>query len=167
MTGQPGSAAYSASRRGRLALFGKDMKASAKIGLIVLPWALLLCLGIAHLWNGLHLFPWAWEEKGRVAAPSGQWEVVTYQGNRGAMSSFAYVCFVVKSGGKADPNDCDLYEPVLSSSHVQPTVRWDGSHRVIITIGDGYVTHERPYARDGDVTLEFQGGTTPPKIPGQ
>ncbi len=89
------------------------MKALAKFLLIVVPWAILLSLGVVYLWNRTFAFPWVWEEKGRVPAPSPGCELVTYQGNRGAMSSFAYVCFLVKAGAKADPNACDFFEPVL------------------------------------------------------
>jgi hypothetical protein len=101
-------------------------------------------------------FPWVWQEKGRVASPSGTCEVVTFEGNRGAMSSFAYVCFLVKPGQKVDPNTCDYDEPVLSSSHNSPKTLWkDGDHLVVDTDG-GYVSHERPYSREFKVAIEFR-----------
>lgn len=76
------------------------MKKLAKWFFVIAPWAVLLCLGAAYFWSGIFVFPWVWEEKARVAAPSGRCELVTYEGNRGAMSSFAYVCFLVTPGGK-------------------------------------------------------------------
>lgn len=99
------------------------MKSFAKFSLISIPWVVLLFLGVGYLWSRVLSFPWVWQEQGRVAAPSRGCELVTYEGNRGAMSSFAYVCFLVKPGVKVDPNSCDLYEPVLSSSRVSPKIR--------------------------------------------
>ena len=133
------------------------MKALAKLFLIVTPWAVLLCLGAAYLWTHLFSFLWVWEEKERVISPSGQCELVTYEGNRGAMSSFAYVCFLVKPGVKADPNACDFYEPVISSSHVPPKAHWAGNDRLVISPEGGYVTHQRPYSREFQVSIEIEG----------
>lgn len=132
------------------------MKTLAKFLLIVVPWAVLLCLGVVYLWSRTSAFPWVWEEKGRVPAPSRGCDLVIYQGNRGAMSSFAYVCFLVKPGAKADPNACDNYEPVLSSSHVPPKAHWDGDHKLVISPEGGYVTHERPYSREFEVSIEIE-----------
>jgi len=111
-------------------------------------------------------FPWVWEEKGRVVAPSGHYELVTYRGNRGAMSSFAYVCFLVKPGGKADPNACDFYEPVLSTSHTAPKPRWESDTRLIVNCDGGYVGHHRPYCREFNVAIEVEGADNPPRVPG-
>jgi hypothetical protein len=135
------------------------MKGFTKLLLIAVPWVVLLCLGVIYLWSRMFVFPWVWEEKGRVPAPSQNCELVTYEGNRGAMSSFAYVCFLVKPGAKADPNACDLYEPVLSSSHVPPKVHWDGDHKLVIRPDGGYVTHQRPYSREFEVSIEIEAGS--------
>jgi hypothetical protein len=72
------------------------------------------------------------------------------------MSSFAYVCFLVKPGQKVAPNTCDYYEPVLSSSHVLPKVRWEGNTNLVINTEGGYVGHERPYSREFNVAIKFQ-----------
>src|ERR1041384_5539479 len=133
------------------------MKALARFFLIATPWAVLLCLGALYLWNGMFSFPWVWEETGRVASPSGECELVTYEGNRGAMSSFAYVCFLVRPGAKADPNACNYHEPVLSSSHLPPKARWEGSRRLVISPEGGYVTHTRPSSREFQVSIEIEG----------
>jgi hypothetical protein len=101
-------------------------------------------------------FPWVWEEKGRAVSPSGECELVSYEGDRGAMSSSAYVSFLVKPGDKVDPNNCDYYEAVLSTSHVLPKVRWEDKNHLVINTEGGYVTHERPYSREFKVTIEFQ-----------
>ncbi len=140
------------------------MKALAKYGLIASPWVVLLGLGVFHLWSNLFSFPWVWQEKGRVPSPSGTCEVVIYEGNRGAMSSFAYVCFLVRPGGKADPNACDFYEPVLSTSHTRPKPRWENNGRLIISCDGGYVTHQRPYSRDFNVAIEITGAENPPRV---
>ena len=108
-------------------------------------------------------FPWVWQEKGRVTSPSGDCEVVTYQGNRGAMSSYAYVCFLVKPDEKVDPNAGNCYEPVLSSSHVLPKVQWDSNTQLVINTEGGYVNHERPYSREFKVTIEFKNEPLSPQ----
>ena len=143
------------------------MKTFVKYLLISAPWALLLCLGGFYLWNSMFSFPWVWRENGRLVSPSGACEVVTYEGNRGAMSSFAYVCFLVKPGGKADPNAVDFYEPVLSTSHNAPQARWESNSKLIINCDGGYVTHQRPYARDFNVAIVAEGADSPPRLPGQ
>ena len=143
------------------------MKALAKCFLIAAPWAVLLCFGLIYLWNNLFSFPWVWQEEGRAAAPSGACELVTYEGNRGAMSSFAYVSFLVRPGGKVDPNACDLYEPVLSTSHTPPKPRWENNGRLIITCDGGYITHQRPFSREFNVAVIVQGAENPPRLPGQ
>lgn len=117
---------------------------------------LLLCLFCYYKIATALSFPWVWEEKARVPSPSGSCEVVTYEGNRGAMSSFAYVCFLVKPGERVDPNHCNYYEPVLSSSHIFPKVRWESSGQLVINTEGGYVTHERPYSREFKVAIEFK-----------
>ena len=146
--------------------FGKAMKALTKFFLIIAPWTVLLCLGLIYLLKSTFAFPWVWKEKGRVVAPSKACELVTYEGNRGAMSCFAYVCFLVKPGGKADPNACDLYEPVLSTAHASPKPRWENNGRLVISCEGGYVTHERPYSREFDVAIEIQGVEQPPRLAG-
>jgi len=143
------------------------MKALGRYFLIITPWAVLLCWGAFYLWSNMFSFPWVWHEKGRVASPSGASELVTYEGNRGAMSSFAYVCFLVRPGGKADPNACDLYGPVLSTSHTPPQPRWENNGRLIISCDGGYVTHQRPYSRDFNVAIVVQGAENPPRVAGQ
>ena len=143
------------------------MKALAKCFLIAAPWVVLLCLGAFYLWNRTFSFPWVWQEKGRVAAPSGACEFVTYEGNRGAMSSFAYVSFLVAPGGKADPNACDYYAPILSTSHTPPRARWENSGRLVISCDGGYVTHLRPYSREFNVAIEITGTENPPRVPSQ
>ncbi len=143
------------------------MKAFIKYFLIAAPWVLLLCLGALYVWNHMLSFPWVWQEKSRVAAPSGTCELVVYEGNRGAMSSFAYVCFLVRPGAKTDPNACDLYQPVLSTSHTPPKPRWETNDRLIITCDGGYVAHQRPYSRDFNVAIVVQGAENPPRSPGQ
>lgn len=143
------------------------MKALAKYFLIAAPWVLMLCLGVMYLWSRMFSFPWVWQETGRVAAPSGAYELVTYEGNRGAMSSFAYVCFLVKSGGKADPNAVDYYEPVLSTTHTAPKPHWENNGRLIISCDGGYVRHQRPYSREFSVVIAVQGADNPPRLPGQ
>ena len=140
------------------------MKTLAKFFLIVAPWTVVLCLGTFYLWNHLFSFPWVWQEKGRVAAPSGTCELVTYQGNRGAMSSFAYACFLVRPGEKADPNACDLYEPVLSTSHTPPKARWENNGRLVIGCDGGYVSHQRPYSRDFNVAIVVEGAENPARL---
>jgi hypothetical protein len=122
-----------------------------------------LCIFLYHETKTVMSFPWVWQEKGRVASPSGGCEVVTYEGDRGAMSSFAYVCFRVKPGEKVDPNTCDYYEPVLSSGHVLPKVLWEGSSQLVINTEGGYVTHERPYSREFKVAIEFQNEPLSPQ----
>jgi len=148
-------------------MFGKVMKAFAKFLLVVTPWAVLLCLGLLYLWNSIFSFPWVWQEQGRVRAPSGACELVTYEGNRGAMSSFAYVAFLVAPGGKADPNACDYYAPILSTSHTPPKPRWESNGKLIISCDGGYVTHLRPYSREFNVAIEVTGAENPPRVPGQ
>ncbi len=143
------------------------MKRIAKLVLIIAPWLVILFLGMGYLWNSMFAFPWVWQEKGRVATPSGAYEVVTYEGNRGAMSSFADVCFLVKHGGKADPNTCDYYEPVLSTSHTLPMPRWENDARLVISCDSGYVGHHRPYAREFNVAVEIKGAENPPRVPGK
>jgi hypothetical protein len=143
------------------------MKALAKYFLIAAPWLLLLFLGATYLWTRMFSFPWVWQETGRVAAPSGAYEVVTYQGNRGAMSSFAYVSFLVKPGGTTDPNACDLYEPVLSTTHTAPKPHWENNARLVISCEGGYVRHQRPYSREFNVAIVFEGVDNPPRLPGQ
>jgi hypothetical protein len=140
------------------------MKALAKYLLIVTPWVVLLCLGLFYLWNNMFSFPWVWQEKGRAVSPSGACECVTYEGSRGAMSSFAYVCFVVGPGGKADPNACDVYEPILSTSHTAPKPRWENNARLIISCEGGYVTHQRPYSRDFNVAIVVEGAENPARL---
>src|SRR5947209_4093498 len=120
-------------------MLGIVMKRLAKSFLVITPWAVLACLGVVYLGGRMFTFPWVWEEKGRVAAPSGRCELVTYEGNRGAMSSFAYVCYLVKPGAKADPNACDFYEPVVSSSHVPPKVQWASDDRLLMSSEGGYI----------------------------
>lgn len=142
------------------------MKKFGKFLLIASPWAALLFLGVIYLWNTIFSFPWVWQEKGRVAAPSGACELVTYEGNRGAMSSFAYVSFLVKPGGRADPNACGHYDPVLSTSHTPPKPRWETDARLTISCNGGYVTHQRPYSREFNVAIEITGAANPP-MPGQ
>jgi hypothetical protein len=134
------------------------MKAFGRFLLVAIPWVLLVLLGGVYLWNRMFSFPWVWEEHGRVTAPSRGCEVVTYEGNRGAMSSFAYVSFLVKPGTKADPNACNYYEPILSSSHVPPKVRWVSDHKLLISPEGGYVTHQRPYSREFEVFIEIENG---------
>ena len=112
-------------------------------------------------------FPWVWEEKGRASAPSGQCELVTYRGNQGAMSSSAYVCFLVKPGDKANPTACNYYEPVLSTSHTAPKPGWESDTRLIIRCDGGYVGHHRPYSREFNVAVELEGADHPPRVPGQ
>lgn len=140
------------------------MKVLTKYFLVVTPWGVLALLGCYYLLVSPLSFPWVWQEKGRVPAPSGTCELVTYEGNRGAMSSFAYVCFLVRSGGKADPNACDLYEPILSTSHTPPKPRWENNARLIINCDGGYVTHQRPYSRDFNVAIVVEGAEYPPKL---
>ena len=144
--------------------FGNWMKALAKKLLVATPWVVLFCLGVFYLWNHTFSFPWIWKEKGRVAAPSGTCELVTYEGNRGAMSSFAYVCFLVRPGGKADPNACDFYEPILSTSHIPPKPRWENNDRLIINCDGGYVAHQPPYSRDFKVAIVVEGAENPPGL---
>ena len=117
-----------------------------------------LCILLYHETKMIVTFsyPWVWEEKGRLSSPSGKCELVTYQGNRGAMSSFAYVCFLVKPLQKVDPNNCDYYEPVLSSSHDLPQAQWENNGRLIISTEGGYITHERPYSQEFKVAIEFK-----------
>ena len=139
------------------------MKKLANVFLVITPWVVLLCLGVAYLWGRVFVFPWVWEEKERVAAPSGRCELVIYEGNRGAMSSFAYACFLVKPGAKANPNDCDFYEPVLSSSHVRPKVQWASDDRLLMSSEGGYVTHVRPWSRDFQVFIQIESSLSPKK----
>jgi hypothetical protein len=155
------------ARRGCTFSFTKAMKKVAKFLLIVAPWAVLLCLGLLYLWSNLFSFPWVWQEKGRVRSPSGACELVTYEGNRGAMSSFAYVSFLVVPGGKSDPNACDYYAPVLSTSHTAPKPRWADSDRLIIGCDGGYVTHVLPYSREFNVAIEITGAENPSRAAGQ
>ena len=143
---------------------GNSMKAFAKKLLVATPWIVLICLGVCHLWNHTFSFPWIWQENGRVVAPSGTCELVTYKGNRGAMSSSAYVCFLGRPGEKVDPNACDLYEPVLSTSHTVPKPRWDNNDRLIINCDGGYVTHQRPYSRVFKVGIIVEGAENPPRL---
>ena len=143
------------------------MKALAKYFLIIAPWVLLLCLAVTYLWTRMFSFPWVWRETGRVGAPSGTCELVIYEGNRGAMSSFAYVCFLVKPGEKADPNACDFYEPVLSTTHKAPKPRWENDARLIINCDGEYVRHQRPHSREFNVAIVVQGADNPPRLPGQ
>src|SRR5207248_4767258 len=131
------------------------MKALAKYVAIAAPWVVLLCFGVFYLWSRTFSFPWVWQETGRVAAPSGACEFVTYKGNRGAMSSFAYVSFLVAPGGKADPNACDYYAPILSTSHTPPNSHWENKGRLIISCDGEYVTHLRPYSRAFSVAIEI------------
>ena len=147
--------------------FGKAVKRFAKCFLVAAPWAVLLCLGLLYFWNSFFSFPWVWQEKGRVRAPSGACEFVTYEGNRGAMSSFAYVSFLVAPGGKADPNACGYYVPVLSTSHAPPKPRWEGSGRLFISCDGGYVTHVRPYSREFNVAIQTTGAENPPRVAAQ
>jgi hypothetical protein len=129
------------------------MKSLVKTFLIVAPWAMLLCLGAIYLRNNIFSFPWVWEEKERISAPSGEYDVVTYEGNRGAMSSFAYVCCLVRPQGNIDPNTSNFYDPVLSTTHVAPRLSWENNQRLVISPGKGYVRHLRPYAREFNVTI--------------
>jgi hypothetical protein len=122
-----------------------------------------ICIFLYHESRAVMSFPWVWQEKGRMASPSGNCEVVTCEGNRGAMSSFAYVCFLVKPDEKVDPNNCDYYEPVFSSSHVLPKVEWKNSNQLVINTEGGYVTHERPYSREFKVAIEFQNEPLSPQ----
>jgi hypothetical protein len=145
----------------------RGMRRVARLFLIITPWIVLAILGVGYLWNSVFSFPWVWQEKGRVVAPSGLYEIVTYEGNRGAMSSFAYVCFLVKPGGKADPNTCDYYEPVLSTSHTLPKPQWESNGRLVIDCEGGYVGHHRPYSRDFNVAIGIKGAENPPRVPGK
>src|SRR5207302_2067245 len=77
-------------------------------------------------------FPWIWEEKMRVASPSGAYDLVVYEGNRGAMSTFKYACFLARHGERVDPNACDPYEPVLLCSRIRPDGRWENNSHLII-----------------------------------
>ncbi len=98
-----------------------------------------------------------------MASPSGTCEVVTYQGDRGAMSSFAYVCVLVKPGEKVDPDNYDFYQLVLSSSHVVPKVHWVSGGQLVIDTEGGYVTHELPYSRKFKVAIRFKNEPLSPQ----
>ena len=82
-------------------------------------------------------FPWVWEEKMRVPAPSGVCDFVLYEGNRGAMSSFEYACFLVAHGERIDPKVCDPYEPLLVNSRIPPQGSWQDNRHLIIRFKGG------------------------------
>ena len=145
----------------------KMMKTIGKYLLVGIPWAVLIFGGALYLLDRSLSFPWVWREVGRVAAPSAPCELVTYQGNRGAMSSWAYVSFLVPPGGKADPNAVNFYVPILSTTHTAPKPRWENNGKVIIDCERGYVTHLRPYSREFNVVVEVTGYSNPPPVPGR
>lgn len=78
---------------------------------------------------------------GHIAAPSGPCDLVPHEGNRGALSFFASVSFIMPPGGKGDPNAVNNYEPILSISYTAPKPRWENNGKVTIDCEGGYVTH--------------------------
>ena len=110
-------------------------------------------------------FPWVWEEEMRITAPSGAYDLILYRGNRGAMSSFKYACFLAGHGEMMDPNACDPYEPVLVCSRIQPEARWENSSHLIIRFEGGPVFHQRPYSQEFNVAVDIQGGPPFAKSP--
>jgi len=110
-------------------------------------------------------FPWIWQEKSRVAAPSGAYDLVVYEGNRGAMSSFKYACFLARHGERIDPNTCDPYEPVLVCSRIRPDGRWENNSHLIIRFEGGPVFHHRPYSQEFNVAIDVEGGPPFAKSP--
>jgi hypothetical protein len=106
-------------------------------------------------------FRMAWQEKGRVASPSGKCEIVTYEGNAGAMTSFEYLCFVVKPGAKVDPDHYGDNKPVLSSSDAMPKLQWLSYDRLAVDTAGGEVWEERPYVWNDKLTVVFSNAPWP------
>jgi hypothetical protein len=117
-----------------------------------------LCLLLYGKVTSVVVFPWVWEEKLRVPSPSQAQDFVLYEGNRGAMSSFKYACFLVGHGQRVDPRACDPYEPILVCSRIRPDARWENNSHLIIRFEGGPVFHHRPYSQEFNVAVDVQGG---------
>ena len=119
---------------------------------------LFLCLLCYNKISALLTFPWSWEEKLRVPSPSHAQDFVVYEGNRGAMSSFRYSCFVVSSGERVDASGCHPYDPVLVCERIRPEARWENNSHLIIRFEGGHVFHQRPYSQRFNVAVDVVGG---------
>ena len=115
---------------------------------------LFLCLLCYYKVSSVMRFPWCWEEKLRISSPSHAQDFVVYEGNRGAMSSFRYSCFVVSPGERVDPSASNPYDPVLVCERVRPDAHWENNSHLIINFEGGHVFHQRPYSQKFNVAVD-------------
>lgn len=106
-------------------------------------------------------FPWVWKEKMRIPAPSGAYDFVVNEGNRGAMSSFRYECFLTHHGEAINLNTYGPYDPILSCSRIPPEGRWENNSQLIISTEGGTILHLRPYQQEFEVAVDIQAGPLP------
>ena len=55
------------------------------------------------------IFEWEYDELSRIESPDGQFEIVPFRGNAGAVSGFTYDLFVVEKGRDVDREEDSKY----------------------------------------------------------
>jgi hypothetical protein len=114
------------------------MKKITKILLIVIPWIVIAWIGGCYLLN--NLFPWVYEEIGRIPSPDAKHAAVVLRGNRGAMSSYRYALCIVTPGQPYDTGSVNLD----SSDLVVSNVTWSSPTRLRIQHGPKRIYYYKP-----------------------
>ncbi|MHC5083427.1 MAG: DUF5412 family protein [Planctomycetota bacterium] len=113
--------------------------------------------------DSFHIFQWEYEELARVASPDGQYEIVPFQGNAGAVSGYAYDLFVVPKGKSVDRENDSQYCVFVGYEDTElKSYKWQDD-TVEIQVGEGGIEHYTTFygiregfrfKKVGDVTLE-------------
>ncbi len=109
-------------------------------------------------------FPFVWEEQLRVTSPSGSTDIVMFEGNPGAMSSFHYSYVLTKRGETGDPNAYDKHGLVLVCSR-QPaaTPQWIDDRNLVIPDDGGHIFYFQPHPEGFDIVAEMVSSEANPE----
>jgi hypothetical protein len=113
--------------------------------------------------NAIFTFPWVWEEKLRLASPSGSIDLVEYEGNRGAMSSFRYVYILTNHGEAGDPDSTDRRGVVLICSSSPASLSWKDDRNLKIANDGGAVLYYEQSPVGFDVLVDMPASDAQPE----
>ena len=126
----------------------------AVVGLVALGW-FAYDYAVSHIL----VFPWVWEEKRRITSPSGMTDIVVFQGNRGAMSSYRYAYFLAPHGGTVDASAHDGYDAFLVCSSPAPIPAWKSDRHLVIPYEGGRIFFYQPLPKGFEIAADMDASS--------
>ena len=134
------------------------------IGGFSVVFGILWLITLTPIWP-FPLFEWEYEEFPRVESPNGQFEIVPFRGNAGAVSGFTYELFVVTQGKNVDRETDSMFCVFVAYEDTKlDNYRWQ-NETVEIEIEDGSIGYYKTFygnlenyhiKKVGDVTLNIK-----------